>query len=361
MGDITVLTKDEEIELAKKLENGKEDLKAAVMAMPLYVKIGAGSDHGEQEDSDNTEEEKQDIALRKTMEILDDLMISRGDNETDFAARDGQAENNPVESETGMTLDRARKNHEIITKITELVTKTKHELIIHNLRLVVSIAKHHTGKGLSLLDLIQEGNIGLIKAIDKFDYKRGFKFSTYATWWIRHKIIRALMDQVKTIRLPVHITELYRRIVKVSRELTQQLGREPETEEIAAKLGVPGKKVAEVLGAMQDPITFQAPIGEDDLTLEDLIGDDAALSPYLNTEKTMLTEQIVKVLHSLSPKEETVVKMRFGIENERNHTLEEVGIHLSLTRERVRQIEAIAMKKLKNPKRLKALKLLDTA
>jgi len=382
MGDITILTKDEEIELAKKLEEGKEVLKATVMAMPLYVKIEAGLDHREQEDLDNTEEEKQDLSLSKTLEILDDLMMSRGDNKgkisgyetlqdlngltdgkekIDFTTKDGQAENKHVESETGMTIDILKKNYERITKAMELVTKTKHELIIHNLRLVVYVAKYYIGRGLSLLDLIQEGNIGLIKAIDKFDYKRGFKFSTYATWWIRQAIIKALMDQVKTIRLPVHITELYGKIIKVSRELISHLGREPRTEEIAKRLGVPVKKVDEVLGAIQDPITLQTPIGDDNLTLEDFVGDNTVLSPYLNAEKNMMSEQILKVLHTLSPKEETVVKMRFGIGNERNHTLDEVGRHLSITRERVRQIEANAIRKLKHPKRLKTLKILDTA
>jgi len=169
------------------------------------------------------------------------------------------------------------------------------------------------------------------------------------------------MDQVKTIRLPVHITELYGKIIKVSRELISHLGREPRTEEIAQRLGVPVKKVDEVLGAIQDPLTLQTPIGDGDLTLEDFIGDNTVLSPYSNAEKNMISEQIAKVLHTLSPREETVVKMRFGIGNGRNHTLDEVGRHLSLTRERVRQIEATAIRKLKHPKRLKTLKILDTA
>lgn len=382
MGDIAVLTKDEETELAKKLEKGKEVLKAAVMATSLYEKIASGLDNREQEDSDNTEEDKQGIAFSRALEILDDLIKSRGDNKaefseyeilqnmngltdgkkkTDFTANDGQAENKHVESDTGMTIDAIKKNYEIITKAMELVTKAKHELIIHNLRLVVFVAKYYVGRGLSLPDLIQEGNIGLIKAADKFDYKRGFKFSTYASWWIRQKIIRALMDQVKTIRLPVNITELYTRIIRVSRELISHLGREPRTEEIAEKIGVSVKKVDEVLGVIQDPITLQTPIGDDDLTLEDFIGDNIILSPYLNAEKNMMSEQILKVLHTLSPKEETVVKLRFGIGNDRNHTLDEVGRQLSISRERVRQIEAKAMRKLKHPKRLRTLKILDTA
>ncbi|MFA4917640.1 MAG: sigma-70 family RNA polymerase sigma factor [Thermodesulfovibrionales bacterium] len=381
MGDITILTKDEEIELAKKLEEGKEVLKATVMAMPLYVKIEAGLDHREQEDSDNTEEEKQDLSLSKTLEILDDLMMSRGDNKRkisgyetlqdlngltdgkekiDFTTKDCQAENMHVESETGMTIDILKKNYERISKAMELVTKTKNELIIHNLRLVVYVAKNYIGRGLSLLDLIQEGNIGLIKAIDKFDYKRGFKFSTYATWWIKQKILRALMDQVKTIRLPVHITDLYGKIIKVSSELVSNLGREPRTEEIAKRLGVPVKKVDDILGAIQDPITLQTPIGDEESTLEDVIGNNSP-SPYADAERNKITEQILKVLHTLTPKEEEVVRMRFGIGIDRDHTLEEVGRHLSVSRERVRQIEANAMRKLKHPKRLKTLEILDKA
>jgi RNA polymerase primary sigma factor len=382
MGDITILSKDEEIELAKILEEGKEVLKAKVMAMPLYVKVEAGLDHREKEDLDNIEKEKQDTALSNALEILDDLMMSRGNNEgkfsgyetlqelqglidrkekIDFITKDSQDKNKHVESDTGMTIDKLKKNYESITKARELVTKTKHEMIVHNLRLVVYTAKHFIGRGLSLLDLIQEGNIGLMRAIDKFDYKRGFKFSTYATWWIRQAIMRALIDQVKTIRLPVHIAELYGKINKVSRELISHLGREPGTAEIAERLGVPAKKVRDVLEAIQDPITLQTPIGDDDLTLEDLIVDNTVLSPCLNAEKNMISEQILKVLQTLSPKEETVVKMRFGIGFDRDHSLEEVGRQLSISRERVRQIEAKAISKLKHPSRLRALKLLNTA
>ncbi len=381
MGNITILTKDEEIELAKKLEEGKEVLKATVMAMPLYVKIEAGLNHREQEDLDNTEEEKQDLSLSKTLEILDDLMMSRGNNKgkisgyetlqdlngltdgkekIDFTTKDGQAENKHVESETGMTIDILKKNHKRITKAMELVTKTKHELIIHNLRLVVYVAKYYIGRGLSLLDLIQEGNIGLMKAIDKYDYKKGFKFSTYATWWIRQAITRALMDQTKTIKIPVHVMELYNKVSTASKELAQQLGREPGKEEIAHTLGLPTRKVEDVFRAIQDPITLQTPIGDDESTLADMIGDDSP-SPYLEAERNKLTEQIIEVLHALTPREEEVIKMRFGIGTERDHTLEEVGRHLSITRERVRQIEEKAMKKLKHPKRLKILKILDTA
>src|SRR4030043_1030570 len=222
------------------------------MAMPLYVKIEAGLDHREQEDSDNTEEEKQDLSLSKTLQILDDLMMSRGDNngkisgyetlqdlngltdgkeKIDFNTKDGQAENKHVESETGMTIDILKKNYERITKAMELVRKTRHDLIIHNLSLVVYVAKYYIGRGLSLLDLIQEGNIGLMKAIDKYDYKKGFKFSTYATWWIRQARTRALADQARTIRIPVHMIETINKYQQIVRRLVQDLGRDPLPEE----------------------------------------------------------------------------------------------------------------------------------
>ena len=382
MGDITILTKDEEIALAKRLKEMEEVLKATVMRMPLYRKVEASLAQGAQEDSNNSGEETQAKALNKTLDMLDTIMMSRNNAEGKLAGPgtlpdlknvtnekekgywssfDGQDAYLGLALETGMSVDALINNYERIMKARALVTKAKHELIIHNLRLVVYIAKYYIGRGLSLLDLIQEGNIGLMKAIDKFDYKRGFKFSTYATWWIRQAITRALIDQVKTIRIPVNMIELYNKVVKVSRELILHLGREPRTEEIAKKLGVSARKIEDVFGAIQDPITLQTPIGDDESTLGDFIGDDSGISPYLNAERNMVSEEILKVLHTLSPKEETVVKMRFGIGNDRNHTLDEVGRYLSITRERVRQIEANAMRKLKHPKRLNALKSLTTA
>jgi RNA polymerase primary sigma factor len=381
MGDITILTKDEEIALAKRLKEMEEVLGAVVMRMPLYRKVEALLAHRRQEASNNTEEEDQAEALTRTLEILDTIMMNREcvdkkytghgtsknhraitgkkEDEDFFAEFEGDTYGD-VESETGMTIDILRKAYERTTKARELVAKAKNELIIHNLRLVVYIAKYYVGRGLSFLDLIQEGNIGLMKAIDKFDYKRGFKFSTYATWWIRQAMTRALVDQVKTIRLPVNVIELYNKVVRASRELVLHLGREPRTEEIAKKLGVSTRKVEDVLEVIQDPINLQTPVGDDDSTLEDFIGDSTGLSPYLKAEKQMLSVEILKVLHTLSPKEEMVVKMRFGIGSDRNHTLDEVGRHLSITRERVRQIEANAMRKLKHPHRLKTLKSLST-
>lgn len=388
MGDISILTKDEETELAKRLEEGREIIKEIVTAMPLYKKIEESLEVVEEEPAE-VEEEKPDEALIMSLKILDTLMrkveiadrkIMRHGTLKDLKkviydkkkkdvnpmklsalAKDVHNDYRAVETETGIRLDELRGKWDRITKARALVTEAKNELITRNLRLVVNIAKNYVGRGLPLLDLIQEGNIGLMKAVDKFKYEKGFKFSTYATWWIRQAITRALIDQTKTIRVPVHMMEFYNRVTKASRELTQQLGREPSNEEIAKKLVVPTKKVEEVFRAIQDPIALQTPVGDEDTELEDFIGDKNSPSPYSDAEKNEISEQILMILKTLTPKEEKVIRMRFGIGVDRDHTLEEVGRHLSITRERVRQIEAKALRKLKHPSRLRALKVLTTA
>lgn len=385
MGNISILTKDEETELAKRFEEGREIIKETVITLPLYKKLKTSMDGGE-EDELNLEEEKPDEALIMSVKILKDLMrkvevtdrkIARYGSLKDFKkiinekkkknintkklealAKEVQTEYKKVESEVGVQIDELKGMWNRISKAKALVTEAKNELITRNLRLVVNIAKNYVGRGLPLLDLIQEGNIGLMKAVDKFKYEKGFKFSTYATWWIRQAITRALIDQTKTIRVPVHMMEFYNRVTKASRELTQQIGREPNNEEIAVKLGVPVRKVEEVFRAIQDPIALQTIVGDEDTELEDFIGDKNSPSPYFDAEKTETSEQIQRVLKTLTPKEERVIRMRFGIGAERDHTLEEVGRHLSITRERVRQIEAKALRKLKHPSRLRALKTL---
>lgn len=390
MGDISILTKYEETELAKKLEEGKSIIKQTISGLPLFEKMKESISVSEEEGGEYllSEEEKEDEALMRTVSRLEEIMevLEELDNKikkygdlkglkaaVNEKKKKGQnskklenllkevlPEYKKIEAEVGIKIDDLRNIWSRISKARHLISEAKNELITRNLRLVVNIAKNYVGRGLPLLDLIQEGNIGLMKAVDKFKYEKGFKFSTYATWWIRQAITRALIDQTKTIRVPVHMMEFYNRVTKASRELTQELGREPTNEEIAKKLIVPVRKVEEVFRAIQDPIALQTPIGDEDTELEDFIGDKTSPSPYSDAERIEASEQIQRVLNTLTDKERTVIKMRFGIGEERDHTLEEVGRFLSITRERVRQIEAKALRKLKHPTRLKALKILMT-
>lgn len=385
MGDIPILTKDEEVELAKKLQEGKTIIKETVVGLPIFSKIL--EEVNKEEDADSlTEDEKVEEALSRTIIRLENFinelekiegkiqqygslkelrktvneLKKSGENTKALESlyKEVSAEIKRIESETGLKVEELKNIWNKIYKAKCLVEETKNELITRNLRLVVNIAKNYVGRGLPLLDLIEEGNIGLMKAVDKFKYEKGFKFSTYATWWIRQAITRALIDQTKTIRVPVHMMEFYNRVTKASRELTQQLGREPSNEEIAEKLGVPVRKVEEVFRAIQDPIGLQTPIGDEDTELEDFIGDKTSPSPIAEAERIELSEHIQRILKTLSPKEEKVIKMRFGIGEDRDHTLEEVGRYLSITRERVRQIETKALRKLKHPSRLRLLKML---
>jgi RNA polymerase primary sigma factor len=257
--------------------------------------------------------------------------------------------------ETLLGYERQIKEH--LDQITRESEKAEKHLIEANLRLVVSVAKKHIGRGMSLLDLVQEGNIGLIRAVEKFDHHRGYKFSTYATWWIRQAITRAIADQARTIRVPVHMIETINKLLRVSRRLAQEYGREPNAKEIGARMDLPTAKVREIVKVAQLPVSLEAPIGEEeDSHLGDFIEDRDALPPVDAASKQLLKEQIEEVLMALTPREQRVLRLRFGLEDGRSRTLEEVGQEFNVTRERIRQIEAKALRKLRHPSRSRKLK-----
>jgi RNA polymerase primary sigma factor len=304
------------------------------------------------------------LAVERTRRALDRKKWNEDERELKRNHREAERRLDELEEQLHVTPTEAERSLATINSGEMEADLAKQELIEANLRLVVSIAKKYTNRGLQFLDLIQEGNIGLMKAVDKFEWRRGYKFSTYATWWIRQAITRAIADQARTIRIPVHMIETINKLIRTSRSLVQELGREPSSEEIAVKMDIPVSKVRKVLKIAQEPISLETPIGEEeDSHLGDFIEDKTILNPADAVITSNLREITEEVLKSLTPREEKVIKMRFGLgPNGSEHTLEEVGQHFAVTRERIRQIEAKALRKLRHPSRSRKLKaFLETA
>ena len=352
------------VELGKKKEN--------VLELSEIEKVFA--DQGMELDDDKTEkvfeylENKGIVAMVPESDTEDDIILDVEDEPTEeelenieMAVPDGVSIEDPVRmylKEIGkVPLLTAEEEKELAMKMEAGDMEAKKRLAEANLRLVVSIAKRYVGRGMLFLDLIQEGNLGLIKAVEKFDYRKGYKFSTYATWWIRQAITRAIADQARTIRIPVHMVETINKLIRVSRQLLQELGREPYPEEIAEKMGLPVERVREIQKISQEPVSLETPIGEEeDSHLGDFIQDDNVPVPAEAAAFTLLKEQLVEVLGTLTEREQKVLCLRFGLEDGRARTLEEVGKEFDVTRERIRQIEAKALRKLRHPSRSRKLK-----
>ena len=301
------------------------------------------------------------IDVVEEMEIPDDITSDISELESDLGSTEGVAIDDPVRmylKEIGkVPLLSAAEEIEIAKRMADGDQDAKKQLAEANLRLVVSVAKRYVGRGMLFLDLIQEGNLGLIKAVEKFDYRKGYKFSTYATWWIRQAITRAIADQARTIRIPVHMVETINKLIRVNRQLLQEYGREPRPDEIAREMGISEEKVREIIKVAQEPVSLETPIGEEeDSHLGDFIPDDDAPAPAEVAAFTLLKEQLMEVLDTLTPREEKVLRLRFGLDDGKARTLEEVGREFNVTRERIRQIEAKTLRKLRHPSRSKKLK-----
>ena len=341
------------------LESGKQKgILTYTEIMDTLNELGIDAD---QMDKIYGELEDLNIDIVEEIEIPEDINEEIAQIETVLASTEGINIDDPVRmylKEIGkVPLLNAEEEIQIAQRMAEGDLDAKHQLAEANLRLVVSIAKRYVGRGMLFLDLIQEGNLGLIKAVEKFDYHKGYKFSTYATWWIRQAITRAIADQARTIRIPVHMVETINKLIRVNRQLVQELGRDPRPDEIAHEMGISEDKVREILKIAQEPVSLETPIGEeDDSHLGDFIPDDDAPAPADAVAVALLKEQLSEVLNTLTPREAKVLRLRYGLDDGKARTLEEVGKEFNVTRERIRQIEAKALRKLRHPSRSKKLK-----
>ena len=353
------LNMDELIEKGKKGALSSHDLDAALETVEFDIDT---LDKLYETLEDNGIPLPGDISSAEMSEIENEVEhFGAGENMKHILEQEGLAVDDPVRmylKEIGkVPLLTSEREHELAERMANGDEDAKSELVEANLRLVVSIAKRYVGRGMYFLDLIQEGNLGLMKAVDKFDYTKGYKFSTYATWWIRQAITRAIADQARTIRIPVHMVETIHKVSRYSRQMLQELGREATAEEIGEKMGMSAEKVREILKIAQDPVSLETPIGEEeDSHLGDFIPDDDTPAPAEAASATILREVIERELHTLTPREEHVIKLRFGLYDGRTRTLEEVGKQFDITRERIRQIEAKALRKLRHPSRARHLR-----